>query len=100
MFFTVSLSNLFSRIADSFSTHSARMSGVEFIDNGISFIMLSATSLDTFFSKLCFNLINSSISNVGETCSGIEKFFIFFLLKSQFAELIIADSFHNINVLL
>ena len=32
MFFTVFLSNLFSRIADSFSTHSARMSGVEFID--------------------------------------------------------------------
>ena len=58
------------------------MSSVEFTDNGIFFMMLSATSLDTFFSKLCFNLINSSISNVGETCFGIEKLFMFFLPKS------------------
>ena len=44
--------------------------------------------------------MNSSVSNVGETCSGIKKFFIFVLLKFQFVELIIAHSFCYINVLL
>lgn len=56
MFFIVFSLNLFSKMVDNFSTHSARMSGVEFRVNGSSAIMLLSIPLIYFFPNCILTL--------------------------------------------